>query len=96
MDLDNDDDDMQLGATKGTFGSSNRHRHGYSRGGSKGRWTWDLSYEVTKKIKDNFFINFLQHQNSIQKKHSKRQSILQSIGKKDVTATESLQSSPTK
>ena len=58
---DNDDDDIQLGATKGIFRTNNRRRHTYrppkSEGGAKvdrrGRWTYDIEYELTKKVKDD-------------------------------------------
>ena len=50
---DNDNDDMQIGTPKGIFRTSNRHRHSHSPGGKAGRWTYDIEYELKKKVKDD-------------------------------------------
>ncbi len=51
---DGDGDDLQVGATKGTFIHTNRHRHpARDTGASHGRWTWDLEYILRRKIKDS-------------------------------------------
>ena len=57
---DGDGDDLQLGATKGTFVHSNRHRHpttdraaGGANTWQNGRWTWDLEYILRRKVKDD-------------------------------------------
>ena len=46
-------DDMQIGTPKGIFRTSNRHRHPHSPGGNPGRWTYDIEYELKKKVKDD-------------------------------------------